>query len=71
MKPVFACELRDSFCQRQMDSYLFVFSFGQSKGKADKFQRNSQYVRRATRICNPRVGWVQVVIGRFWQPFGS
>ena len=39
MKPVFACELRDSFCQRQMDSYLFVFSFGQSTGKVEKFPR--------------------------------
>jgi hypothetical protein len=37
MERFFACQLRDSFCQRQMDSYLFVFSFGQSKGKVDKF----------------------------------
>jgi len=40
-----------------MHSYLFVFFFGQSKGKAD-ILLYYQSVRRDTRILNPRVGWV-------------
>jgi hypothetical protein len=36
MEPVFAYELRDSICQRPMDSYLFVFFFGQSTGKVSR-----------------------------------
>ena len=38
LERLLACESAGFDLETRLDSYLFVFSFGQSKGKADKFR---------------------------------